>query len=617
MNSPTFYVGAALFCLWGVFIAAEVPPVDSCEVSIDVFDENGVTLTDYTLFVWRKIDSREGGNPLDLVFAADGSVWKRMRDTGYPENLRPGTYRAGFVQEKRFLAWEGPPGTRKSGESHSNGQLVAVRGTGHPVVITATGISDAFEVKPGEKSKRVTVTAERGPKVAIRPDMRFFELERPDPFAEEREDEALQRERGAAPYIAMQVLRDDGFPLFEQSDYFGGLPYYLELSAVPPGRYTVSLAWSEFGWKESHPALTPPESTDTFTMDVTEGGENIFRIKPEKSLAPKPRWVIRGRILDEKGKPIRNLSVNGSYSHTLADDGFNHSFTNEDGRYRLELSPHVSASGFAKDENGRWRYGFRLQHVAVDIRKDFKPVEVLRRSKSGEILLLGCFADEELRKQIADWPEPTLLVPMDEPLEIDFAVKRPPEKEPVVGFSFDERNYWERQEPIPGMAFYRQKILPLSMSPAHRHIYEKSRNIRAWLSLRPNRVRLGEPVTVMMTVHNDNATPVAIGTDHYSRNKELSLRILAKDGRVISLAENVTFSSDRHDDYRGDGIPPGQSQNLSYRLEEGTQLPTEPGQYTIQVGRTQMILDDPDRGSDPYGKVFFPLQAEAILTVLP
>lgn len=625
------------------FASNRTPLKDPCTLRLIVQDRDGKPLEDgetVEILIWKPVDPETVSDPEPLIFAGDGTVWRPHLttwdsvgyDDGFLYELEPGIYRAGFYRQKEFAVWEGPPGARQSENSKRQPDWPVV-GPGHPEVVTDGALGEVFEIAPGETDREVVLRSASGPEVTIRCDMEFFEedlseysldsLEEPGSLPERIE--RLLVEQATAEIISLQVYRNDGFPLFPFESMisqfeFCGLPYYLKFESLPPGRYTVMLS-RRSPVPSLHPAVAFPEFSELFEIEVTEAGENVFSVKPERTLSvSRGFWRISGTVRDEEGLPLEDIYVASDYGQTMTYTGLGETkLTDENGKYHFEQWPLIVAGGFRKNAEGRWQWGIRLQHVVLRAGDFDESFQLLRRDPEGEIVLLGSFADEALKAEIATWEEKPVTVPWGETVEIDFVLKRPskPSGKMSGGFFFGfTSDKWETPASKATAEFYRRRIAPLSLNPGYRSLAESAKGGRA--TLRPARKSIfpGEPILATYTIRNDGELPLNVDGYEGPTGPGPTFRAVRKDGLVVSPKKGSKTEEKKR---FSDNIPTGESRTFSLCLACcGLEL-TEPGEYTIQTVLTvyPTLEETAMRRWPQWGLLYLPLRAEATVTVLP
>lgn len=623
--------------------AAETPESQPrCRLNYTVYDREGKTVdqtnaTHVQKSVWMKFETPESERcpqiPANGIWFENEKAW--YVPSPYHSELEPGTYRISFIKARNFSKWEGPPGSWGGGSSsNTHTGRHSVHGFGHPEHVLDWALGEPFTVTGEEEKLDVELHAKPGRPAVFRIDMEFYGheipwtvypwLEPPPELTEETRQ--LCRERDEALRITMQVFSEAGFPIGFRSDSMYGLPYEIKFDALPPGRYTVRLTRNI----TSTTPMPPPAgavtaATDEFHFDVTEDGENLFLVKPEKTLSTAATWQIFGTVRDEDGNPVPGIHVGLSYGFTMFPSLYPLVETDEEGRYRLGLTPFRSDSGVLRNEDGDgWRWGFRLQQgvlsaPANDYNKDRLYAEA-SRSKEGDIILLGEFADETVRAQVEARPEKIVVVPRNEPVEIDFVLKNvPPEKfdDPREEYlSYFTKTFWDGLAPETTVKLYRELVLPQSMNRFQQERWRLADGITTTLELPKKEIVFGEAIVMNYVVHNGSDTTIGVedGGDYRGVNRpsSFSVRAIREDGSVlpeILRGGNMGGMVGIH------AIPPGETYTFDLCLPCWLDIP-EPGVYEIQAARylnVQMGDVDTFRSRD----FRLPREASAKLTVLP
>lgn len=644
-------------CLFFVFFGIMVKTLSAadaekptCSLQARVFDAEGHEFLDRAAgvqvfaFLWQKIDAEERVQGTDwqpVVHCPDGSSWRRigmffLRDPGWTSewpvkmDVSPGEYRFSFTVHKIFTKWEGPPGTSETTSGASHDRVTDVDGYASPKRICGWGLGDAITISADDKEKTVDLHPDDGPKVRLRTTF----LPPPESTADDLETKnGLQGFRESSS-ITMRIFREENFSpdLFFESNPFG-IPWYVDFDRMKPGRYSVHF----------YRGATPPETgttaaTDVFSFEVTEDGPNEFVFTPEKSLAENATWQVVGTVRDENGKPMPNVQLSASGLMTPGGDVFSVSedasaWTDAEGKYRLILTPSPSQSGAVFDaETKRWRWEFRLQQATPRASYyRYRSLDAGTPDRKGDLILLGEFATDDLKKQLAERQEDTIPVEMNRPAIVDFTMPPRGPEIPLQELNANPERRKQRFESLESLKtlagsdsykLFRELVLPNSLNRNYVEATEIALTMSATLTAEQPAFLFDEPVELKWNIANGSEYDVSVMLDENMGNSTV-VWATSDDGEVLLESERFGWAHSGPVYY--ERIGPKSSLPYEIFMPEKFAFP-KPGRYTINVARSLSVqrIEPPKddhvswrwRRSGHWAAVYTPLFSSVTLEIV-
>ena len=594
--------------------AANDSEKSSCLLQARVFDADGKEFQDPSaetqvfVFLWQKIADGtvvQGTDGKPILRSSDGSSWQRIGEfylrhpswgSEWPvkTNVLPGKYRFSFTISKEFM--------------HSNNDpLPSVGGYTGVKHIHGWGLSDIVTVTAEDLTKTLELRPDVGPKVRLR--TTFF----PDPATvamtdsiAEDEIEVMDKYFQEADKITMRIFRDENFPTdaFHDSEGYGvqhidrGIPWYADFDQMKPGCYYV-----HFYQGTTLPETGTTTATDVFSFDVTEDGPNEFVFTPEKSRTENAPWQIVGTVRDENGTPMPNVNVSiagliglwREYS-IFPLDNYDFAVTDAEGQYRLAFTPAVFQFGtvFNKETN-HWHWGFRIQQATIRGENSYDNSGVAAiPNRKGDLMFLGEFATDELKKQLADRPEKMVLVEMHKPAVIDFTV---PPQGPFVPWQEWNANPERRKRRFESLEqrktltdsdsykLYREVVVPNSLNRDFIAAMEIGSKITTTLTADKSEFMFHEPIELKWNIANGNDNDISFMTDENMGNSTVVWAV-SDDGEV--LLENEWMGGGHSGPVQYRRILRQNSLPYEIFLPDKFAIP-KPGRYTINVTRNLWV----------------------------
>jgi len=658
LKTYRFYVLFLLFVSCGIatqaFAANDVEK-PSCSLQARVFDADGKEFQDdrsaeiqVFVFLWQKIANGDGTNVQriwqPIIHSSDGSSWQRIGEfylrgptwsSEWPvkKDVPPGEYRFSWTIGKKSSNW-------------NMDLLPSVGGYAGPKQIHGWGLSDIVTVTAEDSEKTLELRPDAGPKVRLR--TTFFSdpatVATTDTISED-ENEVLSERFEEAIKITMRIFRDETFPsdAFHESQGYGvrhidiGIPWYVDFDQMKPGRYYVHFYQG---------AVATTAATDILSFDVTEDGPNDFVFTPVKSLTENAPWQIIGTVRDENGTSMPNVAVGldglirlwGEYT-MFPLDSYDYAVTDAEGQYRLAVRPSALQSGTVFDtETNRWHWGFRIQQatmsVPAPITLDHFGVAAIP-NQEGDLILLGEFATDELKKQLADRLEKMVLVEMHQPADIDFTV--PPQGSAIPWQEWNENperrqrrfEALEQRKTLPdsdSYKLYREVVVPNSLNRHFVEAMEIGSTITTTLTAHKSEFMFHEPIELQWNIANGSEHDISFMTDENIGSSTVVWAV-SEDGEVLLERERMGWM--HSGPIRERRILPNSSLPYPIFLPDKFAIP-KPGRYTIHVTRNlsvrriEPIKDKEDDGGPwsriEYGHwipVFIPAVASITIDVVP
>ena len=277
-------------------------------------------------------------------------------------------------------------------------------------------------------------------------------------------------------------------------------------------------------------------------------------------------------------------------------DSHDSAVTDAEGKYRLAVRPSALQSGAVFDaKTNRWHWGVRIQQATIRAGTSGYDTSVVAiPDREGDLIFLGEFATDELRKQLAERSEKMVLVEMHQPAVIDFTV---PPQGPAESWQEREANPERRKRRFEALEqrktltdsdsykLYREVVVPNSLNREFIAAMDIGSNISTTLTADKSVFMFNEPIELKWNIANGNDYDVSFMTDE-NMGSPTVVWAVSDDGEVLLERERMGWDHSGPIQYRR--ILPQSSLPYPIFLPDKFAIP-KPRRYTINVTRNLLI----------------------------